>query len=82
MAIYKIGDLVNLGVTGSGTMLLVMPVVRVTKTMAICRVGTRIERVNNTKGNLLGSGCWLPTKLWDGTETKPLFYPEIKGEPS
>lgn len=74
---FKIGDLVNIGMTSAGTQWLVMPVVRLTKTLAVCQVGQHVERINNTTGRIHGR-VGMPATLWDGKQTRrPLRYPEV-----
>lgn len=76
---FKIGDLVEIGMTSFGTQWLVMPVVRVTKTQAICQVGDHIERIRNSTGKVYGrTGC-RGAKIWDGKNApRPLRYPDVQ----
>nr|WP_154325083.1 hypothetical protein [Pantoea sp. 201603H] len=79
MSKFKIGDLVELGMTSFGSQWLVMPVVRVTKTQAIFQIGDHVERIRNSTGKVFGRHG-RPARLWDGkNKPRPLKYPEVEG---
>lgn len=49
-SVAEVGDTVDFGCDGSGSERIVLPVVRLTKTMIVCSDGQRTERVMRSTG--------------------------------